>query len=343
VALCSPTGLAAQTVSGRVLDAATDAPIREVTVTLLDAGRAVTRAAATDSTGVFSLRLPRAGRYQLRAERLGYASVTTPPLEFLAGDSLALELRLSSEVVPLEPLAVTIPARRTRGIAGRLLDAATDAPIRYAAVALLDAREAVVRTMWTDSAGTFALPVSLSGRYHLRAERLGYETVTSPPVDMASGDTLVVELRMSTRAVPLAPLTVTAASRRTVRDRALDGFYQRQRAGWGTFFGPDDIERLRPAYVVNLLQMLPGVRVEYLRGMETRVLMRAVRGDCAPTIYIDGMRLTANLDIEGFVTASSLRAVEVYRRGMLAPAEFASVMNYDCGVIVIWTALRTGW
>lgn len=243
----------------------------------------------------------------------------------------------------LLPAALLVPllagSVSAQGIRGRVLDAETGQPVPAATVTLLDAAQTVLRQVVTDSAGGFSLRVAEGGRYHLRTERIGYETVTSPPVDIAAGDTMVVELRLGTEAVVLAPLTITASSRRSPRDRTLDEFYERQRRGWGRFFSPTEIDRLRPRTVTNLLQGSPGIRIRYGRGTQTTVLMRTGRGNCAPTIYVDGHRMPGN-DIDQWVAASSVRAVEVYTRAMETPAEFASVRNWNCGAIVIWTTLR---
>lgn len=243
----------------------------------------------------------------------------------------------------LLPAALLVPllagSLSAQGIRGRVLDAETGQPVAGATVEVLDAGEVALRRVVTDTAGGFSLRVAETGRYHLRSERIGYETVTSPPIDMVAGDTLVVELRMATEAVVLAPLTITASSRRSPWDRTLDEFYERQRRGWGRFIGPAEIERLRPVTVTQLLHGYPGIRIRYGRGMQSTVLMRTGRGNCAPTIYVDGHRMPGN-DIDQWVTGSAVRAVEVYSRAMEVPGEFASVRNWNCGAIVIWTTLR---
>jgi hypothetical protein len=229
-----------------------------------------------------------------------------------------------------------------QGIRGLVLDAETGLPVGAAAVSLLDAREASVHRVLTDIAGGFFLPVRQSGRYHLRAERIGYAAVTSPPLDLVAGDTLVVELTMGVEAVTLAPLAVTVASRSNLRNRALDGFYARQRRGWGTFFGPAEIEQLQPWSIVNVLQAAPGVNIRYGRGTRTTITMRATGGrDCRPTVYVDGLRALSD-ELDSWVAGSAIRAVEVYRRNIEVPAEYASVQNWDCGAVVVWTSLTVG-
>jgi hypothetical protein len=225
-----------------------------------------------------------------------------------------------------------------QGVRGHLLDAESAAPITAATVSLVDARGQVARTAITDDAGAFSIPVPFTGRYHLRAERLGYAAVESVPFHLMAGDSMLVELRMGVEAVPLAPLEVKAAARRSVLDRNLDEFYERQRRGWGTYWTPADIERLGTVSVVNLLQMSRGVRIEYSRGRPL-VRMRATGGrSCTPTVYLDGHRWPF-ADLESVVPAGAVRAMEVYGRAMEVPGEYSSVQGWNCGAVLIWTDL----
>lgn len=234
-------------------------------------------------------------------------------------------------------------AAGAQSIRGRLLDNATSQPIASASIRLIgtDGREA--GGTLTDRDGAFSLRAPGGGRYQLRAERIGYQPALSQPLDLLAHDTLSVELRLSTEAVLLDPLTVTASPRPDVRNAAMDGFYARQRQGRGRFYDPADIERLRPVQVSNLLQVTPGVSVRYV-GMPAgaRVTMRRALGECIPTLFIDGHRVPTGPDvgIDDWLPAATLRALEVYRSPLETPAEF-SAFN-DCGAIVAWTNFTTG-
>lgn len=227
-------------------------------------------------------------------------------------------------------------------IEGRLLDHATDAPVATGSVELIAPTGAVARRTVTDSLGRFTIHAPIPGRYELRAERIGYRTVTSPPIQLHGTDTIQVDLHIATDVIPLAPLTVTAAPRPPIRQRRLDEFYERQRRGFGTFFGPEMIEQLRPHNVSTLLQQVAGMRVENPRGWGATVTMRRIggRGECVPTIIVDGhsFRPDPELTLDDLVPAIGLRAVEVYRAGQV-PATFASGINWECGAVVVWTEL----
>lgn len=96
---------AAQTVSGRLLDASTRQPIAAGRMSLLDDGDTLV-SALTDSAGNFRLRAPRSGDFRLRAERLGYRTAETPPIELAEDDTLRVEFRLSVDVIELNPITV---------------------------------------------------------------------------------------------------------------------------------------------------------------------------------------------------------------------------------------------
>src|SRR4051812_19227115 len=87
-----PAGLAAQGVTGTVVDGRSGAPVPGALVTLVsDDGRVQARVLA-DRAGTFALRAPAAGRYTLRAERVGYATASSPPLELGAGQVVTYRL-----------------------------------------------------------------------------------------------------------------------------------------------------------------------------------------------------------------------------------------------------------
>ncbi|HEU4456296.1 MAG TPA: carboxypeptidase regulatory-like domain-containing protein, partial [Longimicrobium sp.] len=101
---------AAQTVRGSLVDPA-GAPVGRVLVFLLDdAGRQLA-GAMTDAGGAFTLRAPAAGRFRLRAERVGYATTTTPPFDLGAGETRA-ERVVAGGPVALEGIIAQAEERR---------------------------------------------------------------------------------------------------------------------------------------------------------------------------------------------------------------------------------------
>jgi hypothetical protein len=109
VVACCAIDAPAQVVSGRVLDAETDAGIPQVTLAALNGGSAVASAIG-DSLGNFSIRVAGPGTFVIRASRVGYATETLTVEVFSENESVVL--RLAPLAVPIDPLAVT--ARRGR-------------------------------------------------------------------------------------------------------------------------------------------------------------------------------------------------------------------------------------
>lgn len=346
IALLLAAPSAAQSVEGRVTESQTLQPVAGAQVSLLDAQGAAVAGAVTDAEGAFLLRAPAAGEYRLRAERVGLRTTLTRAVPLTAGETVGVEVRMAAEPVVLDPAVAD--ARRRQGIFGRVLDDLSGEPVAGAEVTLLDSRELRAGRVETDSAGWFHLRISTPGGYHLRAERQGFQQSTSRRITVMPADTVQVELRLSTRSVLLAPLTVVAASQQVVRDHQLAGFeWRRTRQPFGRYLGPEDIERLKPFYASDALQQVPMVQVIPVRGSpfdRTVVLPARARGmganaRCVPNLYLDGRRtaLTQGLTLDQLVTGRNLAAVEVYTSPSSAPGEFPPIDDPFCGVIVIWT------
>lgn len=94
-----------------------------------------------------------------------------------------------------------------QSLRGRLVDDASGAPVAQARVVVLDIRTRPVQRALTDENGAFSVSLAAMGRYMIRASRVGYQTVSTPPLDVLTTDDVDVEVRIATGAVPLAPLT----------------------------------------------------------------------------------------------------------------------------------------
>jgi hypothetical protein len=103
--------VAAQTLSGRVVEAVTETAIPGATLRLLDpAGNSVSSTIA-GSTGGFVLSAPAGVDYTVTVEHIGYTPFTHGPVQ-LDGEGVAeMVLRLTIEVIPLNPLNVEVEAR----------------------------------------------------------------------------------------------------------------------------------------------------------------------------------------------------------------------------------------
>ncbi|MCG6989109.1 MAG: carboxypeptidase-like regulatory domain-containing protein, partial [Gemmatimonadetes bacterium] len=84
-ALLAATPAAAQRVRGRLVDAGTGEPVPAAEMSLLsgESGTRVVKRALTTDSGRFVLTAPRPGRYRLKAERIGYRTVVSPPFDLV--------------------------------------------------------------------------------------------------------------------------------------------------------------------------------------------------------------------------------------------------------------------
>lgn len=345
-ALCFALPAAAQSVQGTVTESQTVQPVAGAQVSLVDSAGAAVASAVTDEAGAFRLQAPAAGEYRLRAERVGLRTTLTRAVPLAAGEALAVEVRMAPQPVALD--TAVADTRRRPGISGRVLDDVTGEPVAGATVTLLDTRELRAGRVQSDSTGWFHLRISSPGGYFLRAEGNGYQGSTSRRITVMPDDTVQVELRVSTRSVLLAPLTVVGASRQVVRDHQLAEFeWRREKQPFGRFLGPEELERIKPFYASDALQQVPMVQVIAVRGspfdrtitLPARGRGTSVRSRCIPNLYVDGRRTTLNqgLTLDQMVTGRNIAAVEVYASPSGAPGEFPPLDDPFCGVVVIWT------
>jgi hypothetical protein len=102
---------------GVVLDDSTKQPLASAVLTLLDgSGREVAgrQPVRSDSVGRFSIPAPGSGRYRLRVTRIGYAPLTSAPVNFLGGEAATLTLAMSAVATRLGSVVVT-ERRRLNG------------------------------------------------------------------------------------------------------------------------------------------------------------------------------------------------------------------------------------
>jgi len=134
---------------------------------------------------------------------------------------------------------------------------------------------------------------------------------------------------------------------KTVASRMEQGL---ERVGWttrkkgastGYFISPEQIEARRATQFTDLLTTTPGIRVQGTMGrMSISATRTAGRAGCV-NVYVDGSRwqqLEAG-DLDSFVRAQDVAAIEVYPGGGSMPVEFQS-LGGDCAAVVVWTKLN---
>jgi hypothetical protein len=263
----------------------------------------------------------------------GYPSVSAAVVCLLAVTSAA---PLAAQSNPVEGT-----------IRGRVVDYLTGQPIPAVRVEVLDSRDRIRRMADSDAEGNFVLHRVAPGPFWLRGRHGGYTITKTPPWQIQGGEVLTVTIHMHPEIVLLAPLEVTARAR--TFSPVLAGFRERlQRRQGGTFFTRVDIEARNPARVTDLLQGVPGLRVQPATGAASSRLVTfagalpgvgAGPGSCPVQVYVDGVLATrgrANVSLDELTVPGALEGVEVYRGLGSVPAEFLTP-EARCGVIALWT------
>ena len=181
-------------------------------------------------------------------------------------------------------------------VQGRLLEAGVGSPVEGALVLLLDEAGQDQDGYLSNAAGRFLLKAPNPGRYTVRAERIGFETVTSEAFQLASGQTLGIDLEMSLAPILMEELRVEGNRRCVVRPEegmALASLWDEARKAlvvqeWTAR------EKTYPFQILRYTRQLDssGRRVE----SETRQQLRTVVAQAAIR-----SRSAANLMADGFV------------------------------------------
>lgn len=233
-------------------------------------------------------------------------------------------------------------------IEGRVIDNESLAPVPEAEVRLYNARLdwKVIDRTFTDPSGAFSFTVEDENGYIFQAKRIGY-AVTETPVLWTDGyREYRVEIRLDPDAVLLAPIEVVAR----VKGRespVLSNFQHRAESGFGHYITHEDIQRLDPSRVTDLLAHVPGVRLESSgAGLRRDVYLGGRTGlaPCKAQIFLDGMRWSRRLlgeaqsgyTVDDAVLPADVFGIEVYTGVASIPAEFLTPES-QCGVVAIWT------
>lgn len=96
---------------------------------------------------------------------------------------------------------------------GTLVEELSGRPIDGAFVVLLDERGSEITAALTDDLGVFLLQAPDEGRYTVRAERIGYDSFSSPVLRLSLGPPLQYRFEMPVRPVELETLSVESERR----------------------------------------------------------------------------------------------------------------------------------
>jgi hypothetical protein len=239
--------------------------------------------------------------------------------------------RLAGSLVALLA-AAELPAQSTGSLTGKIT-APDGNPIASARIAVPGtALEAVAALD-----GAFRIHGVPSRSQTLRVRMLGYQPRLLT-VEIVAGETLHVDVILTPHPLPLD--TVEVSSHVAVSP-GMRGFAERRQRGPGVFFTRDEIQRMQPRVLTDVLRRVPGLQVRPIRGgMGNNVSVQARGSECPMMFFMNGSTfpLPGDQPIDHFVAPEEVIAVEVYAGSSEIPAQFnSSRFNSRCGVIVIWT------
>jgi hypothetical protein len=159
--------------------------------------------------------------------------------------------------------------------------------------------------------------------------------------DFEHGDTIRREFHLTVAPIELEGITATSWGRSMYLRR--NGFYDRQRRGFGAFMGADRVDELRPLRTTDLFRYMRGFMVSHDRsGHEVVVSSRGggLHG-CVPQVWIDGMMMfvrdAADQEMAlNMVPPQDVEGIEAFAGASTIPAEF-NISGRACGVILVWS------
>ncbi|HEX6628681.1 MAG TPA: carboxypeptidase regulatory-like domain-containing protein [Gemmatimonadaceae bacterium] len=192
----------------------------------------------------------------------------------------------------------------------------------------------------TNEKGQFTMRNLPSGSHVLLARHMGFGAETVP-VDLTSHEAKQVTIKLPKFVATIEPVVVTAK-----RAASLDkvGFTMRQKSGTGYYLGPDQIERLRPNYLTDILRLVPSLHISYGPQGEEVTSARGVTsltgGSCVQ-YYVDDMPWQSIMpgDVNQFVNGREVVGIEVYN-GPGTPPQYARAGQGECTTIVVWTKFK---
>ncbi len=208
---------------------------------------------------------------------------------------------------------------------GRLIDRHSRGGIRSADVIVAGAKPTT-----TDSAGNFRVTGLAPGSQTIEIRAVGY-VPTSWRVTLEPRQVLQHTFELDPLPVELPEVVVKGKT--PLAERRFADFERRRHSGMGYFLTQEQIERVNPATLVDLLVTANGVQQVCLVNDCVPKMVRSPPG-CYPQYFLDGNESTAYF--ARHTPPKDIKGVEIYRGSSETPGEFTG-SNSACGVIAIWT------
>ncbi len=229
-------------------------------------------------------------------------------------------------------------------IRGHIVDERLGHAVEGVTITVVDSVGARVASVVSGDSGQFSVTLSQRGTYRLQFQIPGYRYLASRPVSLLAGEVRQFDLRLA----PLPPelLDTLVVEGRTI-PRYLVPFYRRRDGPFGTFVTKDDIERLRPVEMTDLIRRFRTfvVLADPATARGYIVVSRSGRGRsvCQPDVWLDRGYVgnARDIDLDAHVAIAHVEAIEMYGASEPLPEEFRFPRT-GCGAIVLWTRALAG-
>lgn len=219
------------------------------------------------------------------------------------------------------PLATSVAQGTTATLTGHVTDTAGTA----LAGAVITVSRVGPRGR-SDPSGAFRITGIRPGTRIVVVQHPRYHSATLK-LSLRRGETRDTTVRLQVLPVPLD--TVKTEARATSENLQRNGFYTRQRLGFGYFLDRDAIARMPGYDIADILRHVPFVQVLGTPGLPVLLLSPS---NCRPAVYVDGL---PNPYI-GDIPVEIVDGVEVYRHATDVPVEYTHGRS-PCGAVLIWT------
>jgi hypothetical protein len=242
--------------------------------------------------------------------------------------------------VMLCAVALDTPPLEAQRLHGRVVDAGSGAPVADATISALDAEGRSGVQAVSDSAGGFTMPI-MPGRFTLHVIHIGYEDLTTEPIEFSRGEVVTLEIRVGASPIRIEPLIVQSRRRIPIGSELFYSRMERQRKlGEGDFITRAEIEQSSVGSVNDLLARHPQLSI--MSDGLNEFIMTEQRGGrrCRPALWVDGIRLLRDTDLSAWFMPGSVEGIEIYPNASFVPPELAG--GESCGAIAIWSRAERG-
>jgi hypothetical protein len=296
--------------------------------------RVVTRSARSEGDGWFAVcGVPASSSVLLRAvsgnDTSGAIEIAVPKTR-IARRNIYVDRVPSAEAdgntAPV-PRRDSVPSEHRRGTVNGWIRTEDGVPIPGARVRIFGSDVVSV----TNDDGEFQLAGVPGGTQTLMTRAIGF-VPDERAVDLTDRHTPVVIGLLSVRR--FLDTVHVRASRNTLN--TIVGFDDRRKTGSGKFFTANDVERLRPHELTDLLRHAPGIELTTDNHHDVTIRMRGDFSSCTPAIFLDGKQLVnwELADLNSLVQPDQIGGMEIYTPAM-TPAEFRTKVG--CGTILVWS------